>query len=70
MLLATTPRGPTFGNGRFARNLLEAAIGRHAWRLREVEEPSLQQLRQLEPDDLSGPDPIPSQPTSAVEEPR
>ena len=24
ILLATTPRGPTFGNGRFARNLLEA----------------------------------------------
>ena len=36
MILATTPRGSTFGNGRFARNLLEAAIGRHAWRLREV----------------------------------
>ena len=51
-LLADTPRGPTFGNGRFARNVLEAAIGRHAWRLREVEEPSVEQLRGLEPDDL------------------
>ena len=57
MLLATTPRGPTFGNGRHARNLLEAAVGRHAWRLREVEEPTLAQLRELQPDDLSGPDP-------------
>ncbi len=51
-LLTDTPRGPTFGNGRFARNVLEAAIGRHAWRLREVEEPSVEQLRALEPDDL------------------
>jgi SpoVK/Ycf46/Vps4 family AAA+-type ATPase len=51
-ILLSTPRGPTFGNGRFARNLLEAAIGRHAWRLREVAEPTLEQLRQLVPDDL------------------
>jgi ATPase family protein associated with various cellular activities (AAA)/AAA lid domain-containing protein len=57
VLLATTPRGPTFGNGRHARNLLEAAVGRHAWRLREVEEPTLAQLRELQPDDLSGPEP-------------
>ena len=35
-ILAMTPRGPIFGNGRFARNMLEAAIGRHAWRLRDV----------------------------------
>ncbi len=52
MILATTPRGSTFGNGRFARNLLEAAIGRHAWRLREVAEPTLPQLRELIADDL------------------
>jgi len=45
-------RGPSFGNGRFARNLLEEAIGRHAWRLRHVEEPSLEQLRTLVPEDL------------------
>ncbi len=51
-LLAGASRGPSFGNGRFARNVLEAAIGRHAWRLREVEEPSVEQLRGLEPDDL------------------
>ncbi|SOC52117.1 AAA family ATPase [Ornithinimicrobium cerasi] len=47
-ILAATPRGPSFGNGRFARNMLEAAIGRHAWRLRESEEPSLKELRTLE----------------------
>ena len=51
-ILATTPRGPSFGNGRFARNLLEAAIGRHAWRLRDVAEPTLEQLRQLVAEDL------------------
>jgi hypothetical protein len=51
-ILLATPRGPTFGNGRFARNLLEAAIGRHAWRLREVAEPTVAQLRELLPEDL------------------
>jgi len=51
-LLATTSRGSTFGNGRFARNTLEAAIGAHAWRLRDVEAPSTAQLRQLLPQDL------------------
>ena len=51
-ILLATPRGPTFGNGRFARNLLEAAIGRHAWRLRDVAEPTVTQLRELLPEDL------------------
>ena len=51
-LLAATPRGRTFGNGRFARNVLEAAIGRHAWRLRDVEAPTTDELRQLLPADL------------------
>jgi hypothetical protein len=55
-LLAETPRGESFGNGRFARNILEAAIGSHAWRLRDVEAPTRDQLRQLEPEDLD-PDP-------------
>jgi SpoVK/Ycf46/Vps4 family AAA+-type ATPase len=51
-VLATTPRGPIFGNARFARNLLEAAIGRHAWRLRDVAEPTVEQLRMLNADDF------------------
>ncbi len=51
-ILTVTPRGTSFGNGRFARNVLEAAIGRHAWRLREVDHPSLRELRELSPDDL------------------
>jgi ATPase family associated with various cellular activities (AAA)/AAA lid domain len=51
-ILAVTPRGPMFGNGRFARNMLEAAIGRHAWRLRDVAEPTVEQLRKLIPEDF------------------
>jgi hypothetical protein len=51
-LLASTPRGSTFGNGRFSRNTLEAAIGAHAWRLRDVEAPTIEQLRRLLPQDL------------------
>jgi AAA+ superfamily predicted ATPase len=52
-ILATASRGEGFGNGRFARNVLEAAVGRHAWRLRDVESPTVQQLREMLPDDLS-----------------
>jgi hypothetical protein len=51
-ILALTPRGPMFGNGRFARNMLEAAIGKHAWRLRDVAEPTVEQLRTLIPEDF------------------
>ncbi len=46
-VLARTPRGSSFGNGRYARNALEAAIGHHAWRLRETENPTIEQLRVL-----------------------
>jgi len=59
-LLAPQSRDETFGNGRFARNLLEAAIGRHAWRLRDVTEPTLEQLRTLLPEDLVEPDAPPA----------
>jgi hypothetical protein len=58
-ILAATPRGEGFGNGRFARNVLEASIGRHAWRLRDVLEPTVPQLRELLPEDLSDADPPP-----------
>lgn len=54
--LAMQVRDENFGNGRYARNLLEAAIGRHAWRLRDVPEPSLADLRNLLPADLIDPD--------------
>jgi Holliday junction resolvasome RuvABC ATP-dependent DNA helicase subunit len=46
-VLAATPRGTSFGNGRFSRNMLEAAIGRHAWRLREADDVSVEDLRTL-----------------------
>lgn len=64
-ILAETPRGPSFGNARFVRNLMEAAVGHHAWRLREVTEPTLEQLRTLHAEDLvvdpnSQPDPEPA----------
>jgi adenylate kinase family enzyme len=51
-MLAGVRRGPTFGNGRYARNVLEAAVGQHAWRLRDVDEPTVEQLRTLMPEDL------------------
>lgn len=61
-LLALQVRDETFGNGRYVRNILEAAIGRHAWRLRDVAEPTLEQLRSLVAADLSDPEPEPGQP--------
>lgn len=54
-LLAITPRDQTFGNGRFARNCLEAAIGRHAWRLRDATDPDLATLRTLVAEDFDDP---------------
>ena len=66
-ILGTVRRGSTFGNARYVRNLLEAAIGRHAWRLRDVEAPTLEQLRTIVAEDL---DPVvsadtPADPTAA-----
>jgi hypothetical protein len=52
-ILGATPRDSSFGNGRFARNVLEAAIGRHAWRLRDVTAPTKDQLRQILAEDLT-----------------
>ncbi|RZT20407.1 ATPase family protein associated with various cellular activities (AAA) [Kribbella sp. VKM Ac-2569] len=60
-VLAATARNSSFGNGRFARNVLEAAIGRHAWRLRDVPAPTTTQLRQILAEDLT------EQPADAVE---
>ena len=51
-ILAATARDETFGNGRFARNTLEAAISHHAWRLRDADDPTLEELRTLEVVDL------------------
>ena len=51
-VLGSAPRGTGFGNGRFARNVLEGAIGRLAWRLQDVEQPTRDDLRVLLPEDL------------------
>lgn len=53
-LLGRQVRDQTFGNGRFARNMMEAAIGHQAWRLRDVSEPTLDELRTLTADDVLG----------------
>jgi SpoVK/Ycf46/Vps4 family AAA+-type ATPase len=71
-ILTEIPRGQSFGNGRFARNTLEAAIGRHAWRLRDVTAPTTDQLRQILAEDLSDDPPAPEDPAPqepASEEP-
>jgi len=57
-VLALQIRDENFGNGRFARNVFEAAIGKMAWRLKDVAEPTLQQLREILPQDIA-PDPEP-----------
>jgi len=59
-LVSTEPRGTGFGNARWVRNTLDAAIARHAWRLRDVAGPTVDQLRTLLPQDLSEttPDPV------------
>ena len=54
-LCAEQPRDASFGNARFVRNVLDSAIARHAWRLREVEAPTIDQLRTLLPEDLRDP---------------
>jgi Holliday junction resolvasome RuvABC ATP-dependent DNA helicase subunit len=50
--LATTARGTGFGNARHIRNCFEEAIGRQAWRLRDVVDPTVDQLRDLQPADF------------------
>jgi Cdc6-like AAA superfamily ATPase len=66
-ILTATPRDRSFGNGRFARNVLEAAIGRHAWRLRDVTAPTKDQLRQILAADLTDePDPVASEEPRAI----
>lgn len=52
-LASAQQRTEAFGNGRWVRNVLDAAIARHAWRLRDVEEPTLDELRILVPEDIT-----------------
>jgi Holliday junction resolvasome RuvABC ATP-dependent DNA helicase subunit len=46
------PRGRGFGNGRFVRNVFEAAVGLQALRLADVEDPTDDQLTTLTADDI------------------
>jgi hypothetical protein len=52
-VLAGLHRGEGFGNGRWARNALEEAMVRQAWRLRDVAEPTVEQMRELLEADLT-----------------
>jgi len=45
------PRGKAFGNGRYARKVLEEVITRQAGRLRSMAAPSENDLRTISPDD-------------------
>ncbi|GEK20176.1 AAA family ATPase [Cellulomonas xylanilytica] len=56
-------RDEGFGNGRYARNVLDQAITRHAWRLRDVEQPTVDQLRLIFPEDLV---PAPDEPVEST----
>ncbi|NIK56634.1 AAA family ATPase [Kribbella shirazensis] len=71
-ILAGTVRDRSFGNGRFARNTLEAAIGRQAWRLRDVTAPTTEQLRQILAEDLTEQpeetEPAPAEPVNPRDE--
>ena len=51
-LITAEPRDEGFGNARFVRNLFEAALGNQAWRLRDVADPEVAQLRELTAADL------------------
>jgi SpoVK/Ycf46/Vps4 family AAA+-type ATPase len=47
------PRGRSFGNGRYARKVLEEIIARQAGRLRQMAAPTENDLRALRPDDAA-----------------
>jgi hypothetical protein len=51
-VIEAEPRGRGFGNGRFVRNVFEAAVGHHALRLAEIDELSDEQLTTLTGDDI------------------
>ena len=51
-LLATMSQAEDFGNARTVRNLFEAAVRQHAWRLRDVADVSLEQMRTLTAEDV------------------
>ncbi|OLR93401.1 hypothetical protein BJP25_17845 [Actinokineospora bangkokensis] len=48
-------RGESFGNGRYARQVLDEAITRHARRMRSIEAPTVNELCLLLPEDVPPP---------------
>ncbi|MGF1430465.1 right-handed parallel beta-helix repeat-containing protein [Kitasatospora sp. LaBMicrA B282] len=52
---ATLQRGPTFGNGRTARQVFETMVERHAMRVAQLPDPSTEDLQLLVPADLPVP---------------
>lgn len=48
-------RGPSFGNGRYARQVMEAAIANHARRTRSLQDPTMDDLVLLLPEDVPKP---------------
>jgi hypothetical protein len=64
---ARTPKGPTFGNGRVARQLFESMINRQASRLATHPPGADSELSRLAAEDVEpvlGPEPAPSEPES------
>ncbi|PBC69602.1 SpoVK/Ycf46/Vps4 family AAA+-type ATPase [Streptomyces sp. TLI_235] len=55
------PRGRSFGNGRYARQVLDAMVTRQAGRLSGVARPSAEELRTLLVDDVPRSSPAPAQ---------
>ncbi|MDB1089328.1 right-handed parallel beta-helix repeat-containing protein [Streptomyces sp. ACA25] len=51
---AALPRGPSFGNGRTARQTFESMVERHAGRVAQLPDPSTAELTLLYPEDLPG----------------
>jgi hypothetical protein len=52
VVIETEPRGRGFGNARFVRNVFEQAVGKHAVRLADVDEPTREQLTTLTAADI------------------
>lgn len=50
---AVTNKDKNFGNGRFVRNLFEKILERQANRLSNIERPTLSQLKEIMPEDIS-----------------
>ncbi|WP_144720003.1 AAA family ATPase [Agrococcus jejuensis] len=55
---ASVDRTASFGNGRYARQVMDAAIANHARRTRTIEDPTMDDLVLLLPEDVPAPEAI------------